>query len=45
VLQQILNPEFLLLQASPPLAMTLGLIALDITFINKTREIRKAPPR
>jgi hypothetical protein len=45
VLQQILNPEFLLLQAMPAIAMTLGLIALDITFIAKLREIRKTTRR
>ena len=39
--QITITPEFLLLQAMPTLAMALGLIALDITFINKLRETRK----
>jgi hypothetical protein len=40
VLQDVLNPEFLLLQAMPTLALALGLIALDLTFISRMRERR-----
>ena len=42
MIQQILNPEFLLLHIMPMLAMTLGFIALDLTFVSKMREARKA---
>jgi hypothetical protein len=42
VIEQILNSDFLLLHAMPTLAMALGLIALNLTFLGRMRQVREA---
>jgi hypothetical protein len=42
VLQQILSPEFLLLQAMPALTVALGVIAMEMSILSKRSELRQA---